>query len=290
MDDLFTTLQGSKLFTKLDLSQAYLQLPLDEDSRKYVVINTQKGLFRYARLPYGISSAPGIFRVMENLLKGILRVTIYIDDILIASDSESEHLETLEAVLNKLQSLGLRVKKEKCIFLASSVEYLGHLIGTTGLHPLPTKVQAVREVPTPRNVSQLKSYLGLLTYYTKFLPKLSTTLAPLYKLLRKDYPWKWTDKQEQAFQKSKELLTSLRLLTHFDPELPLTLACDASNYGVGAVLTHTLPDGSDKPITYASRTLNIAEKNIRNLRKKVWHVSLGSKNSTTIFTDTNSTL
>ena len=97
---------------------------------------------------------------MENLLKGMPRVTVYIDDILIASDSESEHLETLEAVLNKLQSLGLRVK-EKCIFLASSVEYLGHLIGTTGLHPLPTKVQAVREVPTPRNVSQLKSYLGL---------------------------------------------------------------------------------------------------------------------------------
>ena len=100
MDDLFTTLQGSKLFTKLDLCQAYLQLPLDEDSRKYVVINTQKVLFRYTQFPYGISSAPGIFqRLMENLLNGIPRVTVYIDDILIVSDSESEHLETLEAVL-----------------------------------------------------------------------------------------------------------------------------------------------------------------------------------------------
>ena len=106
VDDLFTTLQGSKLFTKLDLRQAYLQLPLDEDSRKYVVINTQKELFRYTRLPYGISSAPGIFqRVMENLLKGIPRVTVYIDDILITSASESEHLETLGAVLNNLQSV-----------------------------------------------------------------------------------------------------------------------------------------------------------------------------------------
>ena len=228
---------------------------------------------------------------MENLLKGIPRVTVYIDDILIASDSESEHLKILEAVLDKLQSVGLRAKKEKCIFLASSVKYLGHLIDATGLHPLPTKVQAIREVPTPRNVSQLKSYLGLLTYYAKFLPKLSTTLAPLYKLLRKDYPWKWTDKQEQAFQKSKELLTSSRLLTHFDPELPLTLACDASNYGVGAVLAHTLPDGSEKPIAYSSRTLNNAEKKtIRNSRKRVWHVSLESRNSTTISTDTNSIL
>ena len=181
---------------------------------------------------------------------------------------QSQHLQTLEAVLSKLQTVGLRVKQEKCIFLASSVEYLGHLIDAIGLHPLPAKVQAIREVPVPRNVSELKSYLGLLTYYAKFLPKLSTTLAPLYNLLKKDNPWKWADKQEQAFLKSKELLTSSRLLTHFDPELPLTLARDASNYGVGAVLAHTLPDGSEKPIAYASRTLNAAEKNYSQLEKE----------------------
>ncbi len=140
-----------------------------------MVINTRKGLFRYTRLPYGISSAPGIFqRVMETLLKDIPRVTVYLDDILITSDTEAEHLETIELVLNKLSTCGLRAKKEKCIFMASSVVYLGHLIDATGLHPLPGKVKAIQEVPTPKNVSELKAYLGLLTYYSRFLPNLST--------------------------------------------------------------------------------------------------------------------
>jgi len=117
-----------------------------------VVINTQKGLFQYTRLLYGIASAPGIFqRVMENMLKDIPRVMVYID-ILITSDSEAEHLQTLDAVLSRLLMPGLRVQKEKCIFMAPSVTYLGHLIDAAGLHPLPEKVRKIQEVPTPRNV------------------------------------------------------------------------------------------------------------------------------------------
>ena len=115
---------------------------------------------------------------------------------------------------------------------------------------------------------QLKSYLGLLTYYGKFLPNLSTHLAPLYELLRQKVEWKWKSAQEKSFCKSKQLLTSSQLLVHFDPKLALTLACDASAYGIGAVLAHRMPDGSEKPIGYASRTLNKAERNYSQLEKE----------------------
>lgn len=120
---------------------------------------------------------------MENMLKDIPRVMVYIDDILITSDTDAEHLQTLDAVLRKLSTAGVRAQKEKCIFMVPSVAYLGHVIDATSLHPLPDKVQAIQEVPTSKNVSKLKSYLGLLTYYSRFLPNLSTMLAPLNKLL-----------------------------------------------------------------------------------------------------------
>ena len=269
VEDLFATLSGGKTFTKLDLSQAYQQLPLDEESKPYVVINTLKGLFRYTRLPYGVSSAPGIFqRVMESLLQGISGVVVYIDDILITGATEEEHLQALEEVLSRLQKSGLRAKKAKCKFMAPSVNYLGHRIDAEGLHPLPDKVKAVNEAPSPTCVTELKAYLGLLTYYGKFLPNLSSTLAPLYALLQKDYPWRWSGKEEKAFQASKQLLTSSHLLVHFDPKLKLTLACDASAYGIGVVLAHCMPDGSEKPIGYASRSLSKAERNYSQLEKE----------------------
>ena len=117
-------------------------------------------------------------------------------------------------------------------------------------------------------MSELKSYLGLLTYYNKFMPNLSTVLAPLYLLLKSDVKWKWSKDQEKAFQKSKELLLSSDLLIHFDPSLPIVLACDASQYGIGAVLAHKMPDGTERPVGYVSRTLNEAEKNYAQLEKE----------------------
>lgn len=149
--------------------------------------------------------------------------------------------------------------------MASSVAYLGHVIDAQGLHPLPDKIQAIQKAPTPKNVTELKSYLGLLTYY---LPNLSTRLAPLYLLLGKDVAWSWSSKQEKAFQESKDLLISASLLVHFDPKLPILLACDASAYGVGAVLAHKMPDGLEKPIGYVSRTLISAERNYSQLEKE----------------------
>lgn len=278
VEDLLATLAKGRIFTKLDLRHAYQQLLLDDDSKKYVVINTQKGLFQYTRLPFGISSAPAIFqREMEHLLQGIPGVVVYIDDILVTGENEDMHLKALDEVLNRLGKAGLRVKKDKCLFMVPSVKFLGHRIDAKGLHPLKEKVEAIEAAPIPTNLTELKAYVGLLTYYSKFLPNLSTKLAPLYELMKLGVVWKWTAERDQAFQESKKLLASDSLLVHFDESLPLTLACDASAYGLGAVLAHRYPDGSERPIGYASRTLNSAERNYSQLEKEGLALVFGIK-------------
>ena len=132
-EDIFAAMSGGVSFTKLDLSHAYLQL-LDDAARDYHVINTHKGLFEYTRMPFGITSAPAIFqRTMDNLLQGLKHVSVYIDDILITGETEEEHLQILNEVLTRLETAGVRLKKEKCVFMAKEVIYLGHRINKEGL-------------------------------------------------------------------------------------------------------------------------------------------------------------
>ena len=269
IEDLFATLGEGKSYTKLDMTQAYQQIELDEESKSYTVINTHKGLFKYSRLPFGIASAPAIFqRVMEGLLQNIPGVIIYLDDVLITGRTNEEHLRSLEKVLTKMEEAGLRLKAEKCTFMNASVEYLGHRIDAQGLHPLKEKVEAVRNAPNPTNVSELKAFLGLLTYYNRFLSNLCNVLSPLYRLLRKEVKWQWTMKEEEAFNKAKDLLTSAPLLVHYDPSKDLILSVDASPYGVGAVLAHVDQTGCEKPIGYASRTLTPAEHNYAQMERE----------------------
>ena len=145
------------------------------------------------------------------------------------------------------------------------IEYLGHVISAEGLHPAKDKIRAILEAPAPSSVAQLRSFLGMVNYYGKFLPQLSSLLAPLYSLLQKQAKWHWGPDQEQAFTKVKHLMTSSKLLVHYDPVKELVLSCDASPYGVGAVLSHIMEDGSEKPIAFASRSLAAAEKKYSQL-------------------------
>lgn len=278
IEDLFATLAGGQKFTKLDLSHAYHQIPLDEEAKRYVTINTHKGLFTYKVLPFGVSSSPAIFqRIMEGLLQGIPQVAIFLDDILLTGKDDQDHLRTLAMVLERLEEAGLRLKREKCLFMNEEVMFLGHKVDATGLHPVHEKVQAIQEAPTPSNVTELKAYLGLLNYYNKFLPNLSTILAPVHKLLQKDKRWQWGEAQQVAFEKSKEMMQSAQVLVHYDPEKDIVLSCDASPYGVGAVLSHHMPDGTERPIGFTSRTLNAAEKNYSQLDKEGLAVMFGIK-------------
>eukprot|EP00057_Strongylocentrotus_purpuratus_P013848 XP_011668322.1 PREDICTED: uncharacterized protein K02A2.6-like [Strongylocentrotus purpuratus] len=178
--DLFSTLAGGCCFTKLDLSQAYQQMTLEEDSRKYLTINTHRGLFQYTRLPFGVASAPAILQsAMEQVLQGLEGVVCFLDDMLISGKTESEHLASLNAVLQRLEQNGLRLKLPKCEFMKTMVEYLDYVMGSDRLHPTLEKVQAVKDAPRPKNVQELRPYLGMLQYYARFLPNLSSVIHPL---------------------------------------------------------------------------------------------------------------
>ena len=253
IDDLLASLGKGKIFSKLDLANAYRQLALEDESKKYVTIMTHKGLYRYNRLPFGVASVPAIFqRTMENLLRDISNVVVYLDDILISGSTEAEHLHTLDRVMSRLEEHGLHLKLSKCVFMAPSVEYLGHHISADGIRPAEGNKRATEDAPRPQNVGQLRSFVGLLNYYGKCLPNMADILAPLYRLLRKGASWCWEAEQDAAFNHAKQQLSSSSLLIHFDPEKELILSCDASPYGLGAVLSHQLKDGSEKPIAYAS--------------------------------------
>ena len=278
IDDMFTALTGGKQFTKLDLAHAYQQIGLDDASKKLVTINTQKGLFEYTRLPFGVSAAPAIFqRTMEGILRGIPQVCVYLDDILVTGKTKEEHLQRLNTVLQRLQDAGMRLKKKKCEFMMNSVEYLGHSISAEGLRPTTEKVRAIKNAPPPENVTQLRAFLGLINYYGKFLPNLSSLLAPLYQLLEKQKQWIWGPNQKKAFENAKQHLTSNCLLTHFDPEQEVVLSCDASPYGVGAVLSHTFSEDTEKPICFASRSLTAAERKYSQLDKEALSIMFGIK-------------
>ena len=190
IENLYATLSGGCKFSKLDLSQAFLQVELDEDSREFTTINIQRGLFQYTRLPFGISSSPSIFqRVMDNLIQGLQHTCAYQDDILVTGKDDTNHLANLEAVFKRLSDAGVQLKREKCVFMATEVTYLGYKIDSSGLHL--DKLEAICDAPAPTNVTELRSYLGLLNYYGRVLPKLSSELAPLHQLLQKNAKFLW---------------------------------------------------------------------------------------------------
>ena len=251
--DLYTALVGSKVFSKLDLSHAYAQLNVDKESQEYLTINTHKCLNSYLKLPYGVKSSPKIFQAkMDQILQGIEKCVCKQDEILVGGNDWEENLKILSEVLDRLHKFNLHLKLSKCEFLKPEVVYLGLRISAKGLQPVEEKINAVKRAPAPRNVSELRSFLGMVQYYHSFLPWLATTLAPLHRLLQKNVQWEWTRDCQKAFEACKEGLTSDSLLVHYDLNRELRLACDASSYGLGAVLSHVMDDGRERP----SRTLS----------------------------------
>ena len=277
IDDLFASLSGGQHFSKIDLKNVYLQIEMEEESKKLLTINTHRGLFRYNRLVFGIASAPAISqKTIEQVMQGVPGTQVILDDMIITGKSDTEHLQNLEMALQRLSESGLKANSEKCEFFKDRVTFCGHVIDKEGLHKSQDKIDAILNAPKIENVSQLRSFLGLITYYSKFIPDMSSVLQPLHQLLEADRKWKWTKECSEAVAKIKEIITSEMVLTHYDPNLPVTLACDASSYGLGCVLSHVMPNGEEKPIAFASRTLNKAEKKYSQIDKEalaiVWAV------------------
>eukprot|EP00731_Ephydatia_muelleri_P000773 Em0001g773a len=280
IDELYANLQGGERFTILDLSEAFLQMELDEGSRKYLVVNTHRGLFRYKRLPFGVSSAPALFqRAMDTILQGLPGVVCYQDDILVTGKEIDEHLKNLERVFGRLKEFGLRLRLTKCKFLKESVEYLGHVISRNGICTSPKKIEVIQKAPIPLNVKELRSFLGIVNYYGKFIQSVADFCAPLNELLQKNTPWMWTVTCMVSFNQLKQALGSAEVLCHYNPSEEISLACDASAHGLGADLSHHFKDGSrsERPISYASRTLSKVERNYLQIEKEVLSIIFGLK-------------
>ena len=250
-------LAGGEKFSKLDLSQAYQQLKLDESSSGLLTISTHKGLYQPDRLQFGVHSATGIFqREMDKHLAGIPCVKVRVDDILVTGKNDIEHLNNLGRVIQKLSEAGLTVKPSKCYFLQDEVTYCGYRVRKEGVRPLLENVEAVQKAPEPTNVSELRSYLGMLNYYLNYLPDLATVSEPLHRLLCEGCTWKWGEEQSKSFERTKEMLSRSPLLVHFDPLFPIVVHADASPYGLGVVLSHKMPDGSETSLLCQSHFIN----------------------------------
>ena len=283
--DMFAALAGGTVFSKLDMSEAYAQVELNEDSRKYTTNNTHRGLFQYRRIPYGIKSAPSIFqRSIESILAGIPNVLVFLDDILITGKTTADHKQNLYEVLNRLQKAGLKLREKKCQFYMTSIVYLGHKISGRGIETLQEKIQAILEMPRPSNTPEVQAYLGHVNFYRKCLPNLSETLEPNHHLLRKGVPFQWGKTQEIAFSEVKSLIQSAGVLTHYDPNREMVVTCDASPKGVGAVLHHIMPDGTERPVVMASRSLCPAEKNNSQIDREALAQYVYGKHSV-VYTD-----
>ena len=278
IEELFTSLENGRRFCKIDLSQAYLHMEVEESDRPILTLNTPKGLFQLNRLPFGIKTAPAIWqRAMERMLHGVPGISILLDDLRIAGKDDEELWSRLCLVFDRLHKYGLRINVKKCAFFVDEIEYCGHVIDKNGLHTSKTKIKAIMDAPLPENVSQLRAFLGTVNYYGRFLANLASILNPLYELLKDGQPWVWSSKCEQSFRKIKELMCSNLVLAHYNPELPIVLTCDASKYGLGAVISHIMPDGADRPIAFASRTLTSAEINYSQIDKEALGIVWGVK-------------
>ncbi|XP_026327853.1 uncharacterized protein K02A2.6-like [Hyposmocoma kahamanoa] len=274
--ELFSKIHGGQHFSKLDLSMAYNQFVLDNESKNLTCINTNRGLYTFSRLVFGLASAPSIFqRAIEGVLSGLDGVLCLLDDILVTGKDWKEHLERLNAVLKRLQDAGLTLQKEKCRFFQDKVHYLGYIITKDGLKKAPEKIKAMVEAPVPKNVSELQSFLGLINYYRNFVRNASAILSPLYELLKKGCKWDWNEVHDTAFREIKKVMTSEQVLTHFDSSATIILTVDASPKGLGAILSQIGKDGVERPLSFMSRTLNAAERRYAQIQKEATAIIYG---------------
>lgn len=283
-------LTGARIFSKLDLKWGYHQIELDEQSRQYTTFATHTGLYRYKHLMFGVSAAPEIYQhVIQQALQGCPGVKNISDDLIVFGKNQQEHDTNLNGVLSRLQDRGLTLNGEKCKFNVPKIKFFGYIISAAGVRPTDQTVAAIRNARKPNNASEVRSFLGLVNYCSRFIPNFSTLAAPLRQLTCKSVPWTWTDLHQNAFERLQHVLTSDLVTAHFDPSAPTQLRVDASPVGLGAILTQT-QDGQTKPVAYTQAALSHQlNPDIRRRNGKPWLLSGGVKNFTFIFTERHST-
>ena len=266
IEDILASLGEAKRFTSLDLASGYWQIELDESAREKSAFTTHRGLYEFTRMPFGLCNAPATFqRVMQQVLAGVEwdSVFSFIDDLLVASKTFSEHLNHLREVLQRLRAANLRLKTRKCSLLREETTYLGHVISTEGIKPDPAKTRQVENYPHPTDATKVRQFVGLASFYRRFIPNFATVAAPLHYLTKKNVVFCWTPECEDAFQKLKKLLVTAPVLAYprFGAGQSFVLETDASGVGLGAILSQEQEDGTIHPVAYASRSLDKHERN-----------------------------
>ncbi|GJR33062.1 putative reverse transcriptase domain-containing protein [Tanacetum coccineum] len=291
IDDLFDQLQGSSVYSKIDLRSGYHQLRVREEDIPKTAFRTRYGHYEFQVMPFGLTNAPAVFMdLMNRVCKPYLDkfVIVFIDDILIYSKNKQEHEEHLKQILELLKKEELYAKFSKCEFWISKVQFLGHVIDSEGIHVDPAKIESIKDWTSPKSPTEIRQFLGLAGYYRRFIEGFSKIAKPMTKLTQKKVKFVWGDKQEAAFQLLKQKLCSAPILALPEGSEDFIAYCDASKKGLGAVLMQR-----EKVISYASRQLKIHEKNYTThdlelgavvFALKIWrHYLYGTK--CTVFTD-----
>ena len=296
IDEMFAKLKGARCFSTIDLRSGYYHIGLTHESRAKSAFVVPMGKWEFKWTPFGLSQAPVYFQLLiDKVLMGCGKFAMgYLDDIIIFSNNEIEHLQHIEEIFNRLEHFGLKMKKEKCDFFKRHIQYLGHLIAEEGFTPLPEKLESICNMPRPKMPKEVKQFLGLIGYYRKFLPRFLDIARSLMNLTRHDTEFIWSEKCDKAFKHLKELLMQHPILRYPDPECPYTLFTDASGIGWAGVLTQEFEDDKGRkkqhPICYMSGQFRGSQQNWAALTKEAYAIYMAVRKLSFYITDAEVTI
>ena len=271
IDDSLDALRESIWFSTLDLASAYNQVEVVPEDREKTAFSTQCGLYEFKVMSFGLCNAPATFeRLMELVLHGLhwKICLIYLDDVIVTGKSFDEHIQNLKEVLSRIEKSGLKVSPNKCCFFTKEVTFVGHIVSDKGISTDPKKIEAVKTWPQPKNVREIRSFLGLCSYYRRFVKDFASVAKPLHNLTEKQVQFRWTVECQTAFELLKSSLTSTPILCYPSTRQQFILDTDASGCGIGAVLAQ-FHEGREQVVAYFSRVLSKAERNYCVTRREL---------------------
>jgi transposase InsO family protein len=275
IQDIFDELRGASMFTTMDMRSGFWQLPVDKDSIAKTAFVCHRGQFEFLRLPFGLANAPSMYqRTMNQVLAPYLGkcVMVFIDDVVVYSKNPADHQRHVDQVLTTLETAGLTLKDSKCTWAQSQIDLLGFVVSKGGISPQSNKTDAIRDLPDPTDLHELRRFLGMTSYYRQLIPNYARHADPLYKLTKKDVSWNWGEREMAAFKNLKSALVSDIIMAHPDTSKPYRLHTDACDHAIGGILCQVDDLGVERPIQYVSAQLSPAQRKYATVEKEAYAV------------------